>query len=644
MYLLKRNNSYYFKIRIFKEYFVKSLKTDSRKKAQHLAYILANITKEFIKMKLDLREIRHFLEKFTDKFLQETKEDNLFFKYVCSNKNSELDELLQTSYLKNFQIAEKIDIETLKSELIQSKKSFLEDAVINGEHERALTLLKYTNENKELKDYFVANNKFYKQMHTVKNLDMYEAITNKTLPVNQDDLHFHFNREENEIDELTQIKYQKELVKIYHKAIKQKIEDTENILDDKKLYNFEEFIDIYIQHLKDKKENEQSISRKKRDLKKVLRTISSNKKLYKYDFEDFKQIVKRLEQYPLETSISSEIDKKLKKWEDVLEYKKANNIASLSLTTVNKILSLLNNFFDYAVLTKQIKYNYFKVKELKTDDYKNVEENNYRAWTTEEIRTYLTKSSHFTNKLEEEIYVRPFSIFAVLIIIFSGCRSSEASGLTLEDIYEDDEKNLWLDFDIKKDEDNKKIRSLKTKSSIRTICLNKIVAEKLGFKKYIEIMNSCFENSRENIFKLNFTKRKISGEKLTRNFGVQKNKIFDDETLVLHGFRATVSTILREKYNFQFDAIESITGHVATTITETEKKQLASVLRKVYMSKNIKFIKEKIEVSNLKLYENLDDVFEDLSVRIHKILDEINNDLDKKLCFKNNVYYKSKHK
>lgn len=203
-------------------------------------------------------------------------------------------------------------------------------------------------------------------------------------------------------------------------------------------------------------------------------------------------------------------------------------------------------FLNYCIDFYDLKINVAsKVGNFNNDDI----EDSGNIWTIEEF-------NNFINVVDDPIYKTLFDL-----LFFTGLREGEALALTFNDIQED--KIIINKTTTRFFENNKRIITKpKTKSSIRTIVIDKKLSEEIFFlKKYYK---SNYNNYNDNFYIFGGNKT-IPPTTLTRN----KNKyceIAKVKKIKIHEFRHSHACLLFQN-NVPIDEISYRLGHSKISIT-----------------------------------------------------------------------------
>lgn len=601
--------------------------------------------KRLEKEKIDIRTLRHFLNNFADKIIQKLEEEENAFNILTTKKISYttknfLDEEKQTVEMQEAENKKPL-LQTIKSEisetknLLEAETEFIkeDDSLKNRLDYAVFKFLGLINQNEDLKKSFREN----------------EVCNNFTsLPQQYQDLQKNFNikfqdnlflNSQNEnYKEEDNIKFKRELLKTYLKVLMS--EDSEEEIKTKMKMNelFKKFIEYKIEKVEKKSKD---INRIKTDLEKVLK-IYPNKFVDKMTPDDFITIKERLKEFPKGDRRVDKLLENVKTYSDLKELNEKEDLEKISPNTINKIINGLKQVFDYALkrgyIQKQILFAdelNLKVNKTKTDTEK---------WSEENLKI-LFGNLIWLQEIEKTILNNANQLFILFIGMFTGARVSEIAQLYLEDITETEDGFLILKM-VEEDEVEK---SLKNKYGFRTVVLNKIVAETLGFKLHLEAVKRIVKiQKKENINIFGIQKRKneigeknyVYGTKFSNSFSKQKNAIITDKKreLTFHSFRQNIAVFLAEK-QYRFRVIASITGHniLGFMNDQEEAGSVNSVLNKVYL-KGVNFFEEKKEIATLNPYPFLTENFEKIGAEISKTYTKILTDKNIFEQFKRNNF------
>lgn len=166
---------------------------------------------------------------------------------------------------------------------------------------------------------------------------------------------------------------------------------------------------------------------------------------------------------------------------DIIKENKKHKIKTLSLSTVNKELSKIKDFYNYCInegFTTKNPFNgiNFKIKKITVNDKQK------KQFTEDELDKifktyyYTTGFNTFINKGEIA------KIIAPILALYSGMRLNELASLYKDDIKKEDKNNeVYYYFDINRKYD----KVVKSDSGLRIIPIHNKIIE-LGFIKYIE--------------------------------------------------------------------------------------------------------------------------------------------------------------
>ena len=229
----------------------------------------------------------------------------------------------------------------------------------------------------------------------------------------------------------------------------------------------------------------------------------------------------------------------IEQFREYLKIKKAPN--NLSNNTINKIMILLKKIFDTAVRIRYIKENpCMHLKKLK------IEKKKMEFWTVSEYKQFIS-----TIKSEDSHYKYLF-----MTLFFTGMRIGEALALTWDDI---DFSRLEINIDKTTSivRGQTIISEPKTKSSIRSVTINKKLAETLLEWKNSQnkLLNSYLIDVNENVQVFQFKPKLTNKDMVHKKFKAYL-KINSDLPIVrIHDFRHSHVAMLidlsngRERYD-----------------------------------------------------------------------------------------------
>lgn len=602
--------------------------------------------KRLEKEKIDIRTLRHFLNNFADKIIQKLEEEENAFNILTTKKISHttknfLDEEKQTVEMQEAENKKPL-LQTIKSEISETKNLLdteldyikEDDSLKNRLDYAVFKFLGLINQSEDLKNSFRENevcNNFTSLPNQYQHLQ-------ENFNINfQDDLFL--NSQSENYKEEDNIKFKRELLKTYLKVLMS--EDSEKEIKTKMKMNelFKEFLIYKTEKIENKITDTHRI---KIDLEKVLK-IYPNKFVDKMTPDDFFVIKERLKEFPKGDRRVDKLLENVKTYSDLKELNEKEELEKISANTINKVINALKQVFDYALkrgyIQKQILFVdelNLKVNRIKTDTEK---------WSEENLKI-LFGNLIWLQEIEKTILNNANQLFILFIGMFTGARVSEIAQLYLQDITETEDGFLILKMIVDEDEEDK---SLKNKYSFRTVVLNKIVVEKLGFKLHLEAVKRIAKMQRKediNIFGIQKRKNEIGekkyvyGTKFSNSFSKQKNLIITDKKreLTFHSFRQNIAVFLAEK-QYRFRVIASITGHKVLNFMNDQEEQggLNSILNKVYL-KGVNFFEEKKEIATLNPYPFLEKDFEKIGAEILKTYTKILTDKNIFEQFKRNNF------
>lgn len=218
----------------------------------------------------------------------------------------------------------------------------------------------------------------------------------------------------------------------------------------------------------------------------------------------------------------------------------------MSLTTVNKLLTLLGSVMRHSVKEGYIKDN--PVEGLKIKNSKRADEER-KAYDAEDLKRIVESLPSPA--------IRPERYWIPLISMLSGMRLGEVCGLHVADIRQVDD--IWC-FDVNEDQDKR----LKTVNSKRIIPIHKALIDR-GLLEYVETMRA------KGAVKLwpNLKRRESDGYchalgKWFQRFNRQY--VTSDPLKCFHSFRHTFADTLKQ-HGVQEVLISELMGHANGSIT-----------------------------------------------------------------------------
>ena len=168
---------------------------------------------------------------------------------------------------------------------------------------------------------------------------------------------------------------------------------------------------------------------------------------------------------------------KVKKYRDksIQQLLEMNIDKTLSLRTINKILTRVGSLFKYA-----IQEGFIEGQNPATDmnlPLGKFEDENRAPFTKEDLEKLLRSNEYVNDK-----HRKSYQFWIPIIALFTGMRQDEIAQLHLDDIRQDGE-GVWL-IDVN-DKGDKKV---KTKSARRLIPIHTFIANELKLPEYIEVL------------------------------------------------------------------------------------------------------------------------------------------------------------
>ena len=252
--------------------------------------------------------------------------------------------------------------------------------------------------------------------------------------------------------------------------------------------------------------------------------------------------------------------------EEILTMKK---LIPMSLSTVNKYLVRISTLFKWAAKHRYISVNYAEGLTLQT---KKRASEDREAYSAEDIQVILEKVENVPGK--------PERYWVPMIGLYSGMRLEEICQLHVADIIEQDSIAC---FDIN-DNNGKK---LKTQSSRRVIPIHPKLIE-LGLKEYVDTLR---DSGKARLWE-NLTKGRDGYSHDLGKWYQRFNRkyVTENPKRVFHSFRHTLANTLKQK-GVQEVVIAEIMGHAVDSMTMSrygkvyEPKVLLEALSKLEFEK-----------------------------------------------------------
>ena len=226
---------------------------------------------------------------------------------------------------------------------------------------------------------------------------------------------------------------------------------------------------------------------------------------------------------------------------------------TMSITTVNKLLTRTGSLFSYAVSNGYMESNPAKGLQIK----QNKRNDELRSiFTHDDLEKLFISEDYIDGK-----HPYPFCFWMPILGLYTGCRLEELAQLHTEDIRKVD--GIWV-FDINNNGDKK----IKTKSALRLIPLHPVLTDELHFPDFVE---SVKYKGNTRVFPELPKKRDGYGVKASRWFNERYKikcgiSISPEEKKDFHSFRHTFADHLKQK---QVDPymISELLGHSVDSIT-----------------------------------------------------------------------------
>jgi integrase len=239
---------------------------------------------------------------------------------------------------------------------------------------------------------------------------------------------------------------------------------------------------------------------------------------------------------------------------------KSKGQGGLCYKSVKNIRSVISSAMEYAVKERYIQTN--PVSESVMPVFPDKLETDVPEYNADEVKALLK----YAKDSNSHIYV------FLLLALFTGLRKGELLALTWDDI---DFNNNTLRVNKSRTGTRKDVTKLittpKTKSSNRTIPLNKFTIDALKNEKAKQLQNKellgdCFDNS------CNYIVRNIDGKPYSNLSAINRvvNRLTEKAGLphcTIHGFRHSVASILDES-GVPLQDISVLLGHEYTSTTE----------------------------------------------------------------------------
>ncbi|HMA84858.1 MAG TPA: site-specific integrase [Desulfosalsimonadaceae bacterium] len=226
---------------------------------------------------------------------------------------------------------------------------------------------------------------------------------------------------------------------------------------------------------------------------------------------------------------------------------------TMSITTVNKLLTRTGSLFSYAVSNGYMESNPAKGLQIKQNK------------RNDELRSIFTHDDLEKLFISEDYIDRqhpyPFCFWMPILGLYTGCRLEELAQLHTEDIRKVD--GIWV-IDINNNGDKK----IKTKSALRLIPLHPVLTDELNFPAFVESINA---KGKIRVFHELPKKRDGYGVRASRWFNERYKlkcgiSIKSGEKKDFHSFRHTFADHLKQT---QVDPymISELLGHSVDSIT-----------------------------------------------------------------------------
>lgn len=226
---------------------------------------------------------------------------------------------------------------------------------------------------------------------------------------------------------------------------------------------------------------------------------------------------------------------------------------TVSVTTVNKYLSLLYGFFDYCVENDTIQKNPVSNLRLNAKSKKSKQRT---AYDKEDLEK-LFAAPLYTRNVQQSMRTHPERLFIPLLALFQGARMNELCQLYKEDIIEVD--GVWC-ININRNQD----KAIKNDDSVRMIPLHETVIRS-GFLTYIQ--NLTTPRLWPNLEKVEkYADAKEEEGRYSKEFSrwyrtkINRSYITNDPKKVFHSFRHTAAvSLIRAQVPGEY--IAALLGH-----------------------------------------------------------------------------------
>jgi len=271
----------------------------------------------------------------------------------------------------------------------------------------------------------------------------------------------------------------------------------------------------------------------------------------------------------------------------LIEYVVKNGITTVNLSTAQGKLSNLMALVDYAVDRERLDKNRLRIKHVlpSKKELENAKEQNSATrvdFKTNELNALFNASKWYTEKLNHYLKHEQDRIYIPLMGLLQGMRLNEIAQLFLNDIAE--ENGLHY---IRIDDVNP-LQKLKNKTSRRNIPIHSKLIE-LGFLDYVQKVK---DSGQERVFpQLFHTKNKGYGQAFSKKFAnknfkmewIEKERLEDKKILVdFHSFRHCFATRIIGR--IEDSTVDGLMGHQGGSENKTR-----------YDHKQLKILKEGIE-------------------------------------------------
>lgn len=243
---------------------------------------------------------------------------------------------------------------------------------------------------------------------------------------------------------------------------------------------------------------------------------------------------------------------KVKKYRDktIQELIEMDIDRTLSVSTINKILTRIGSLFKYAIQEGFIE-GANPATDMNIPLGKFAEES--RAPFTKNDLEKLIKSNEYINDSHKHSY----QFWTPIIALFTGIRQDEIAQLHLEDIRQDEE-GVWL-IDV----NDKRDKKVKTKSSRRQVPIHLFLVNDLKLPEYVKLLKGQGETR---LFPELVKGRDGYGKSVSRWFnekykikcGIEKDA--DGRMKDFHSFRTTFINHLQRK-RVPFFMLKRVVGH-----------------------------------------------------------------------------------